>query len=216
MIVCLFPKLTYLCEKLFFSYMKFLFAVLFFAISCFQLQAQVRLGISGGTTLNKVSLEGIDASVENYTGWYVGPTLEIGLPVLGLKVDGALQYYKNGATVEGVKYSSDYVSLPLNLKLVLGSSSVAAIYLSAGPQFDFSLKDKMWDFPYFDHTLKQFSLRSSQLSINLGAGVRLLKHLQAGIYYNVACGDTAEYNDEVLKNLSFRNNMWKVNAVYFF
>ena len=83
-------------------------------------------------------------------------------------------------------------------------------------QFDFSLDDKKWDFPYFDHTLKQFTLRSSQLSVNIGAGLRLLKHLQAGIYYNIACGNTAEYNDEVLKNLSLRNNIWKANVVYFF
>lgn len=179
----------------------FVISVLFGMLFSFNAQAQVRFGVTGGVLLNKVNFSGINANSDNYIGWYAGPTLELGF--LGVKVDGSVLYTKNGVKFDDTKVDADYISIPVNLKFVLGSSKLASLYLGGGPQFDYIISDK-------DTEFNNITFKKNQLSFNVGGGVRLMNHLQIGAYYNIPTGNASE------PELVFKNNMWKVNAVIFF
>lgn len=183
------------------KFLFFVFAVMAFA---FPAQAQVKLGISGGVLMNKVSIKGYNS--ENQTGWYVGPQVDIRIPLIGLSVDGAVQYAQNGVKVADESDKIQTICVPINLKKSFGLSSLASIYVAAGPQFDWNVGDKK----LFSNS---YSLKSSQFSINVGAGLRLFDHLQLGVAYNIPCGDTAERQ---IDDISFKNNTWKLGAVIFF
>lgn len=187
-----------------------LFAV-FFSLNA---QAQVRFGVTGGLLVNKVNVENPKTMADNYTGWYVGPTLEVGVPGTGIKVDGSVLYTRNGAKFIGLNdtsnfdeasytHEADNVSIPVNLKLVLGSSRAVAVYVSAGPQFDYVISEN-------DKHDCSVTFSKTQMSFNVGGGVRLLKHLQVGVYYNFPTGHAAKMPEII------ENKMWHANAVLFF
>lgn len=186
---------------------KFLFFVIAMIALAFPSQAQVKFGVSGGVLMNKVSIKGVDA--QNHTGWYVGPQVDIRIPLIGLSVDGAVQYAQNGVKVEGASEKIQTICVPINLKKSFGLSSLASIYIAAGPQFDWNVGDKK----LFSNS---YSLKSSQFSINVGAGVRLFDHLQVGAAYNIPCGDTADGTIDKIGDISFKNNTWRLGAVIFF
>ena len=179
-------------------------------------QAQLRFGLSGGVSLNKVELNGnlVNQISRNYTGWYVGPTIELGIPLLPLKFDASVMYSYNGATIgeeggEPHHLNGSYISVPVNAKLNIGLGSLLAVYLSAGPQFDYNvgsntitLSDK-----------SSFALKKSQFSANLGGGIRVFDQFQVGVYYNLPFGKTEEAS---LKTASFKNKTWKINLLVFF
>ena len=65
-------------------------------------------------------------------------------------------------------------------------------------------------------------MKNSNFSVNVGAGVTLLSHLQLPANYNIACGKTA---DATLKNVGetltdkevrTRANAWQIALAYYF
>ena len=56
--------------------------------------AQFKWGLEGGVNLSKASIKGdgglFDAS--NRTGWFVGPKVQMTMPVIGLGIDASLLY----------------------------------------------------------------------------------------------------------------------------
>ncbi|MBQ0061630.1 MAG: porin family protein [Bacteroidaceae bacterium] len=177
-------------------------------------QAQVKFGVSGGISMNKVSLKGTEIG-KNYTGWYLGPTVEVGLPITGIKIDGSIQYAYNGAKLSqnGIdqNINSSYISVPLNAKFNFGISSLASIFLSAGPQFDWLVGTK--EHKLFD--AQNYTMRSSQVSINLGGGVRVFDQFQIGLSYNISCGDATD-KALTMVGKAFKNNTWKLGLLVFF
>jgi hypothetical protein len=78
-------------------------------------------------------------------------------------------------------------------------------YLAAGPDFFFNFKDIDWE---------GIEAKKTQVALNLGAGLKLLRKLQVGITYQIPMGDSFE-----LKNLSQgvgKNKTWQVSAAYIF
>ncbi|MDE6011555.1 MAG: hypothetical protein K2G91_02320, partial [Prevotella sp.] len=72
-----------------------------------------------------------------------------------------------------------------------------------------------------DSTFDNLSLKKSNFSVNLGAGVRLIKHIEIGVLYNIACGKTGELNaldaaTNLLKSSDIKTNAWQISAAYYF
>ena len=63
-----------------------------------------------------------------------------------------------------------------------------------------------------------WQLKKSTFSINLGAGVSLIKHIEVGANYNIACGKTGEvtFTDGVKHVIKGRNSAWQIYAAYYF
>ena len=177
--------------------------------------AQVRWGVKGGMNVSKLISSSDLFKGDNKTGWFIGPMAEFKLPLLGMGIDAAALYSQSKGGIEGTyqEVSLKSVEIPINLKWSFGTG-MAGAYIAAGPQFGFNVGKKeqySWD------------LKKGYTTFNVGAGVKLLNHLQVGANYNFALGKTGTYAyrgaDPTTGSVDYenvRNNTWQVSAAYLF
>ena len=171
-------------------------------------QAQVKFGLKGGLDVSK-----LDNKVgDNTTGFFVGPMVDVTLPIIGLGIDVAALYSQSGLDVNNENSEKlKSIEIPVNLKWTLGLGSTLGVYVAAGPQFGFSINDG-WK-QLMEESNKSF------VSVNVGAGLKLLRHLQVGVNYNIGAsklGDMiVESADGDLRS-SIRKNSWQVSLAYMF
>ena len=184
--------------------MKKIFSVLMVAVALLMAapaQAQlIKFGVKGGLNMSKLDMEGYKS--DNTTGFFIGPMAEFTLPVIGLGVDGALMYSQRGKG----EYKEQGVEIPVNLKYTIGLGSMAGIYIAAGPDFFFNFKDI---------DVANFEAKKTQVAVNLGAGLKLLKKLQVGVTYQIPMGDSFEWKDAA-EAFSAKTKTWQVSAAYIF
>ena len=213
--------------------MKKIISTLFVAVTLMfagvqSAQAQFGWGVKGGLNLQKADFDDAMSNLktDNFTGFFIGPMAEFTIPIVGLGVDGALLYSQTGMsfTDDGADETlkSHSIEIPVNLKYSIGLGSLASVYAAAGPQFAFALSQDEWKNDLKNYKSKPF--KKSQLSLNLGVGVKLFSHLQAGVTYNIPLGDTAEFDGfdaadvpgAAFEAFSAKNKTWKVNVAYIF
>lgn len=198
---------------------KILFVVALLASTMTVQALGLKFGIKGGLNLTKMTFSKDVYSSDNQAGFYVGPTLKLSLP-LGFGVDVAALYDQRSAKVEsdnltGVQGAGDEkikqksIQIPINARYNIGLGSEAGIYLAVGPQFGFPVGDKVYNTKVGEYTLK-----SSNLSFNFGAGVYLLDHLEVGFSYNLAAGKSGEFKNG--GDIDTHNNAWQIGAAIYF
>lgn len=186
--------------------------------------AQIKFGLKGGVNVTDMSLSSNVFDASNRTGFFVGPTIKVQLPLIGLGIDASALYdqreakIKVGNTTTKETLRSQAINVPINLRYGWGLSSLANIFLFAGPQFGFNVGDK-------DQKIDEkstWSVKNSNFSLNFGAGVTLLSHLQLTANYNVVCGKTSDATItegiEQLTNKEVRSraNAWQIALAYYF
>ena len=159
--------------------------------------AQFSWGIRGGLNLVNNDITAVNqksaTDKDSYTGFFVGPMAEIQIPIIGIGIDVAALYSQKGLEVtdkETMKNQS--FAIPVSLKYSLGLGNFAAVFFAAGPQFDYKIGDLDKEFSDGDD-VKEFALERSTWSINVGAGVKLINHIQAGINYNIPVSKEGAY-----------------------
>lgn len=199
--------------------MKKIVSIIVFAATLFvamPAEAQIKFGVKGGLNITDMSINKDVFDTSNQTGFFIGPTAKFTLPLVGLGIDAAALYDQRKADLKGsgetIKQQS--INIPINLRYSIGLGSFAAVYLAAGPQFGFNIGDN--DLKLGD---TNWEWKSSTLSVNVGAGVTILKHLEAGANYNIVCGKSGEAT--VMDGVeSFvkdgRNNAWQIYVAYYF
>lgn len=203
----------------------FLVAAMLFAANA---NAQIKFGLKGGLNVTSMSFseEVFDAS--NKTGFFVGPMVKVTVPIVGLSFDAAALYDQKEADVkytgtEGelgkVNVKQQSINIPVNVRYGFGLSSLANIFLFAGPQWGINVGNKNFKW----NESSSYSLKKSNFSVNVGVGVTLLNHLQVSANYNIACGKSADASlskalDAVAnagKDKS-HNNSWQIALGYWF
>lgn len=187
-------------------------------------EAQIKFGLKGGVNVTSMSFNNSVFDASNRTGFFVGPTVKLQLPLVGLGIDAAALYDQREAKITcegydtGQTLRSKSINVPINLRYGWGLSSLANLFLFAGPQFGFNVGDK-------DQKLTEnstWSVKNSNFSVNVGAGVTLLSHLQLSANYNIACGKTADASlknvaDQIAdKQVRTRANAWQIALAYYF
>ena len=192
--------------------------------------AQVRFGLKGGLNLTKMTVNNsnVEDMFKNKAGFFIGPTVKFTLPIVGLGIDAAALYdqreadfevdnMSGGKETEKIKQQS--IQIPINVRYDFGLGETASIFIYAGPQFGFNVGDKSKDL----FGVSEWTLRSSNVSANVGLGVMLLKHLQLSANYNIALGKTGEVDlkqgwdvtkDTVLGKA--KANAWQIALAYYF
>lgn len=214
--------------------MKKVFSILLVAVCCLALatpaQAQLlKWGVKGGVNLSDIDWKGgYEGNKDNSTGFFIGPMAEITIPVVGLGVDAALMYSQRGKEYdmeEGSGVTLDArqqgLEIPINLKYTIGLGSLLGIYVAAGPDFFFNFKDvelKGWKDTQNAGDL--IDSKKAQVGINVGAGLKLVKHLQIGFNYQIPLGDSFS-TGEALKAMgediiSGKTKTWQVSLAYIF
>ena len=203
----------------------FLVAAMLFAANA---NAQIKFGLKGGLNVTSMSFseEVFDAS--NKTGFFVGPMVKVTVPIVGLSFDTAALYDQKEADVkytgtEGelgkVNVKQQSINIPVNVRYGFGLSSLANIFLFAGPQWGINVGDKNFKW----NESSSYSLKKSNFSVNVGAGVTLLNHLQVSANYNIACGKSADASLSKALDAAANagkdkshNNSWQIALGYWF
>ncbi len=174
---------------------KFFTLVVLLATMTVAAQAQVKFGVKGGLNLTNMKFDNSIVDKSNQTGFFIGPTINFTLPVVGLGIDASALYDQRSAKIEGSddKLKQQSIQIPVNLRYGFGLGNTASFYIFAGPQFGFNIGDKTTNL--LNNAL-EWRLKDSNLSANLGVGLMLLNHLQVSANYNVALGTTGETNDQ--------------------
>ena len=203
----------------------FLVAAMMFATST---NAQVKFGLKGGLNVTNMSFSEDVFDASNKTGFFVGPMVKVTVPIVGLSFDAAALYDQKEADVKYTGTDGELgkttvrqksINIPVNVRYGFGLSSLANAFLFAGPQWGINVGDKNFKW----NETSSYSLKKSNFSVNVGAGVTLLSHLQISANYNIACGKSADASlskavDAVTnagKDKS-HNNSWQIALGYWF
>ena len=186
-------------------------------------QAQgIKFGVKCGLNITKVTFSKDIVSSDNKTGFFVGPSLKLSLP-MGFGADIAALYDERSADITGVSSNvgatsstastetikQKSIQIPVNFRYNIGLGSTAAVYLALGPQFGFPVADKV-----YDTKVGEYRLKDANLSINFGAGLSLMNHLEIGLTYNLAVGKSGEFKN--WNDVDTHNNAWQISAAYYF
>ena len=193
-------------------------------------------GVTGGFNLTKLKVDKQSKLFDNNNkaGWFVGVKANMGL-VAGLGLDGALLYnqmkYTTSAVYNNVGVSINETArsfaIPINLKYSIGLGKLANVYITTGPQFDFAIGNKK-DNDNSPLIVSTFERENMTTSWNVGAGVKLFKHLDLGLSYNFGLSETAKQtvnnvggamiDSRPLEdfNTKVKANTFKIQATYYF
>ena len=178
----------------------------------------VKFGVKGGINKSSMNFDE-DVITKDRVGWFVGPSLKVSLPLLPLGFDIAAFYDQKESEIDNMAtIKQQSILVPVNVRANIGLGSSAAVYLAAGPQFGFNVGDD--EFKWNKEGIEnKFQLKKSAFSVNLCAGVTVLKHHEMGFTYNIALGSTADIS---LKNAvkeikdDSKVNAWTISAAYYF
>lgn len=218
--------------------MKKIISAFLMAVCCMLMavpaQAQLlKWGVKGGVNMTKIDWSGgVKGNKGNSAGFFIGPMAEVTVPVIGLGLDAALMYSQRGKdydiTVDNgrasVEAKQQGFEIPVNLKYTIGLGSTLGIYFAAGPDFFFNFKDVEVNVGNLGigGNGKLVDSKKTQVGLNLGAGLKLLEHLQLGVNYQLPLGDSFSLGDAFsavgndISGKGAKTKTWQVSAAYIF
>ena len=158
---------------------------------------------------NKADIQGISNRVktENMTGFQVGPMLQYQTGFYGLTLDFSLLYVQRGVKLTNTSndVSADIktqsIDIPIELKWEMGLSDNFDLFLGIGPSFSFLVNEDNWGrklvhiaVDAIDKDLSSMGWRSTEVGLNLGGGVKIMKHLMLSCYYNIGLTESARHH----------------------
>lgn len=199
-------------------------------------------GVTGGWNYSKVKIKNFKTSFDtsNRAGWFIGPKVYLSLP-LGFGVDASVQYSlrrmnmgdyvydADGFAVENADGTNPTVSttnnyhsfeIPVNLRYSIGLGKLGSVYFATGPQFGFGIGNTKWT-----NYAGVFKKENMVTTWNLGAGLKVLGHVEVGVGYNFAFGKTGTTtvtktdnlgNVIGLQDMDFKTNTFQVQLTYVF
>ena len=186
--------------------------------------AQFNWGIKAGVNLAQKPSDIED--VKGKTGWFVGPMAKFTLPVVGLGLEANLLYSQSSTDVQGETIKRQTIDLPVYLRYEFSLPVVNKFlepFLAVGPQWSWNVGDKTFsvgDIMAGSQNFSEYTLRSSNLSLNLGLGAVILNHIQVHANYNLALGSTSDYREATDAVWNFatksKTNTWQVSVAYIF
>jgi hypothetical protein len=188
-------------------------------------KAQVNLGVRGGFNITEMSFNEEVFDTSNRLGFFVGPVLKFSLPFPNLGLDIAGYYDQRDMKIDDETITQKSIIVPANLRLNIGFSDVAGIYLAAGPQISFNIGDDKYTWKDWDANKEQvdntFRLNNSVFSVNLGGGVNLGRY-EIGVNYNIGVSNTADVKsfkdvtDTAYDKRKAKTNTWQIHGTIYF
>ena len=186
--------------------------------------AQFNWGIKAGMNLASKPGSLDDIKSEGKSGFFVGPTAKIMLPIVGLGIEGNLLYSQTSSELEGEDITRRSIEVPIYLRYELSLPVVNKFlepFVAVGPQFGWTMGDGDESWKESGMEVAKWEYKKSNLSLNLGAGATVLNHIQLHINYNIALGNTGEWKENTAgQGLDYikgtKVNTWQVSAAYIF
>lgn len=205
---------------------KVFLSIVLMLIAAVGMQAEIKFGLRGGYNITTMSFNKSVISPENKAGFYIGPTVKIGLP-MNFALDASLLYdqrdsdpdiYIGADAFSDEKYPNltrKTMALPLNLRMSFGLGSLANVFILAGPQFDFNLGS--------DISVEEleWNWKKSTYSVNVGAGLLLANRVEVKFNYNIPCSDSGSFNIKdaaaaAQDGMKGKTGAWQIGAAVYF
>ncbi len=172
----------------------------------------LKFGLKGGVNLSELDTN-IKSIKENSLGYFIGPMMEFTFPGVGLGADVAVMYAQRGKD----EFKMEGIEVPLNVKVTIGVGGSLSIFLAAGPDFFLNLKDI--DLLAIRETVDGYEAKDkkAQVGLNLGGGIKLMRHLQIGVNYQLPLGESFTFKrigDAMKEDAKY--NIWQVSLAYTF
>lgn len=211
--------------------MKKIFFSLCMVLVALTANAQIRLGVKGGVDLAKLSFKNDVFKSDNRTGWFIGPTMNIPIPLPGMSIDLAALYNQRESKID-VFYApagttdtrqvntlkTKQIIVPLSLRYSIYLGTGFNVFAFGGPQLGFAIGDKEQNLT--DDNEAIWRLKNSAFSVNVGAGITLA-NFQLSANYNVGVSKTGEVTwknatQAAADGWNGNYNSWQVSAAYYF
>lgn len=163
-------------------------------------EAQFHWGVRAGADFSKFPTTADQFKSDYYTGFHVGPTVEMKLP-LRFSVDASLLFSQKNVGITSMEKTevkdilkTNYVTVPVNAKFDLVSLPGADVMVIAGPQFNFKLSNNLENLKDLN-ALRETEAKKASIGVNVGLGVRVLKILQIAALYNATLSDDYKFTN---------------------
>lgn len=184
--------------------------------------AQLNFGVKAGMNLSSKPRSIDDA--KGKSGFFIGPTAKLMLPIVGLGIEGNLLYSQSSSELDGDEITRRSIEVPIYLRYELSLPVVNKFlepFVAVGPQFGWTMGDGEETWGETADEIVKWEYKKSNLSLNLGAGATVLNHIQLHINYNIALGNTGELKaDPTSAGWDYikgsKVNTWQVSAAYIF
>lgn len=187
-------------------------------------EAQFHWGLRAGADFSKFPTTADQFKSDYYTGFHVGPTVEMKLP-LRFSVDASLLFSQKNVGITSMEKTevkdilkTNYFVVPVNAKFDLVSLPGADVMVIAGPQFNFKLSNNLEDLKDLN-TLRETEAKKASVGVNVGLGVRVLKMLQISALYNATLSDDYKFtslNQTTKDVFNAKTNSFVIQAAVLF
>lgn len=185
----------------------------------------IQLGVKGGVDVTEMDFNNEVLKSSNRAGFFIGPVLNIKMPIAFLSVDVAALYDQCKLRVDDETVTQKTIQVPAHARLGVDLGDMAGVFLCAGPQFNFNVGSTTFDWGDISGSRKNFKLKDTTLGLNLGGGVKLGSHLEAAVYYTVPLGNTADFTwdtlvdgleEQTMHRARSKKYAWRVSLAYYF
>lgn len=187
-------------------------------------EAQFHWGVRAGADFSKFPTTADQFKSDYYTGFHVGPTVEMKLP-LRFSLDASLLFSQKNVGITSMEKTevkdilkTNYFVVPVNAKFDLVSLPGADVMVIAGPQFNFKLNNNLEDLKDLN-TLRETEAKKASVGVNVGLGVRVLKMLQISALYNATLSDDYKFtslNQTTKDVFNAKTNSFVIQAAVLF
>ena len=186
--------------------------------------AQLNFGVKAGMNLSSKPGSIEDIKTKGKSGFFIGPTAKLMLPIVGLGIEGNLLYSQSSSELGGEDITRRSIEVPIYLRYELSLPVVNKFlepFVAVGPQFGWTMGDGDESWKESGMEVAKWEYKKSNLSLNLGAGATVLNHIQLHINYNIALGNTGEWKENTAGQgwdyiKGTKVNTWQVSAAYIF
>lgn len=187
-------------------------------------EAQFHWGVRAGADFSKFPTTADQFKSDYYTGFHVGPTVEMKLP-LRFSLDASLLFSQKNVGITSMEKTevkdilkTNYFVVPVNAKFDLVSLPGADVMVIAGPQFNFMLNNNLEDLTNLNN-LRETEAKKASVGVNVGLGVRVLKMLQIAALYNATLSDDYKFtslNQTTKDVFNAKTNSFVIQAAVLF
>lgn len=187
-------------------------------------EAQFHWGLRAGADFSKFPTTADQFKSDYYTGFHVGPTVEMKLP-LRFSLDASLLFSQKNVGITSMEKTevkdilkTNYFVVPVNAKFDLVSLPGADVMVIAGPQFNFKLNNNLEDLKDLN-ALRETEAKKASVGVNVGLGVRVLKMLQISALYNATLSDDYKFtslNQTTKDVFNAKTNSFVIQAAVLF
>lgn len=187
-------------------------------------EAQFHWGVRAGADFSKFPTTADQFKSDYYTGFHIGPTVEMKLP-LRFSVDASLLFSQKNVGITSMEKTevkdilkTNFVTVPVNAKFDLVSLPGADVMVIAGPQFNFKLSNNLEDLKDLN-ALRETEAKKASIGVNVGLGVRVLKMLQISALYNATLSDDYKFtslNQTTKDVFNAKTNSFVIQAAVLF